>query len=217
MNGGERRLRTAVHTAPIIATKTLLVRAWPAAVPHATGRQDRARTVREAFLEIRKTTLRIQPPDLLQHKYDSVEMNVVLVSLQFEEASRLEPCLGVSLIVAWRMLFICRLGRSHPDWSCEILFDESEWKSVFCVTYPARQLPERPPSLDFILRLIGELGGWVAAPGKQALPGPQTTWIDLQRMHDFARAWNIFGPGAKNKDLYQNNFYNCSDYLGVIL
>lgn len=33
-------------------------------------------------------------------------------SLQFEETSRLEPCLGVYLIVAWRVLLVCRLGRS---------------------------------------------------------------------------------------------------------
>jgi hypothetical protein len=48
-----------------------------------------------------------------------------------------------------------------------------------------------------MLRLIGGLGGWVSTPGKKEMPGPQTVWIGLQRMHDFARAWNTFGPGAK--------------------
>lgn len=251
--GEVTRIRTAAYAAQMIATKTLHVRARPAAVPQAQGKRDRARSAREAFLEIRKVSLRIQPPDLLQQKYDSVEVNVVLVSesspplgetpiewillttlpidtledalrvieyyecrwmieiffktlksgckvesLQFEETSRLEPCLGVYLIVAWRVLFICRLGRSHPEWSCEILFDESEWKSTFRIMYPKKRLPPKPPNLDFMLRLIGELGGWVATPGKAEMPGPQTTWIGLQRMHDFARAWNTFGPGAKN-------------------
>jgi hypothetical protein len=118
--------------------------------------------------------------------------------LQFEESARLEACLGVYLIVAWRVLFICRLGRSHPDWSCEILFDESEWKSTFRVRYTKRSLPSKPPDLGFMLRLIGELGSWVSTPGKKEMPGPKTTWIGLQRMHDFAKAWNLFGPGAKH-------------------
>jgi hypothetical protein len=36
-------------------------------------------------------------------------------SLQFEEMDRLLPCLAVYVIVSWRVLIICRLGRSHPD------------------------------------------------------------------------------------------------------
>jgi hypothetical protein len=120
-------------------------------------------------------------------------------SLQFEETSRFESCLAVYLIVAWRVLFICRLGRSHPDWSCEILFDESEWKSTYRVMYPKRKLPSEPLRLQEMIRMIGELGGWVSTPKKQEMPGPQTTWIGLQRMHDFVRAWNTFGPGAEKK------------------
>ncbi len=45
----------------------------------------------------------------------------------------------------------------------------------------------------------GELGGWVSTPGKKEMPGPQTTWIGLQRVQDFARAWKIFGPDTQNR------------------
>jgi hypothetical protein len=40
-------------------------------------------------------------------------------------------------------------------------------------------------------------GGWVSTPGKKDMPGPQTTWIGLQRVSDFATAWKTFGPDAK--------------------
>jgi len=257
--GEATRIRDAASATAILATKVLHVRARPAAVPQATGKRDRARKGREAFLEIRKTTVHLQVPELLSESFKPVSVNVVLVSesspppgeeaiewlllttlpidsledvlrvieyyecrwmieiffktlksgcevesLQFEESSRLKPCLGVYLIVAWRVLFVCRVGRSHPDWSCEILFDESEWKSVYRVVHPKKALPASPPSLDSMLRLIGGLGGWVATPGKKEPPGPQTTWIGLQRMHDFARAWNTFGPGAKNEQRAKN-------------
>jgi hypothetical protein len=49
-----------------------------------------------------------------------------------------------------------------------------------------------------MIRLVGVLGGWVSTPGKKEMPGPQTTWIGLQRVYDFATAWKTFGPGAKN-------------------
>lgn len=38
------------------------------------------------------------------------------------------------------------------------------------------------------------------APGSRGDSGPQTTWIGLQRVHDFAQAWNTFDPGAKNNE-----------------
>ena len=117
--------------------------------------------------------------------------------LQFEEMNRLLPCLAIYLIVAWRVLMICRLGRNMPETSCELIFDESEWKSTYRIMHPKRALPQKPPSMNEMIRMIGELGGWVATPGKKEMPGPQTTWIGLQRVHDFARAWKMFGPDAK--------------------
>lgn len=120
-------------------------------------------------------------------------------SLQFEEMDRLLPCLGVYVIVAWRVLMICRLGRSAPDMSCEAIFEESEWKSTYRVMHQEDKLPKKPPTLNFMIRLIGELGGWVSTPGKTEMPGPQTTWIGLQRVQDFAQAWKIFGPDAQNR------------------
>ena len=48
-----------------------------------------------------------------------------------------------------------------------------------------------------MILMIGELGGRVATPGKTEMPGPKTTWIGLQRVHDFAAAWKMFGPDAE--------------------
>jgi hypothetical protein len=49
-----------------------------------------------------------------------------------------------------------------------------------------------------MVRLIAQLGGYVNRPNRADPPGPQTLWLGLQRMHDLAWAWNIFGPGASN-------------------
>ncbi|MCL2348597.1 MAG: IS4 family transposase [Planctomycetaceae bacterium] len=118
-------------------------------------------------------------------------------SLQFETMDRLLSCLAVYLIAAWRVLMICRLGRSMPETSCEMIFDESEWKSTYRIMHPEKPLPKKPPSMKEMTLMIGELGGWVATPGKTEPPGPQTTWIGLQRVYDFAIAWKMFGPEAK--------------------
>jgi len=122
--------------------------------------------------------------------------------LRFEKMDRLLPCLAVYLIVAWRVLLLCRLGRDKTETSCEIVFDAAEWKSTYRVMHPKKKLPTSPPTLYAMLRMVGELGGWVASPNREDLPGPQTVWIGLQRVRDLAWAWKTFGPEAQN---YQKN------------
>jgi hypothetical protein len=113
----------------------------------------------------------------------------------FEELDRLLPCVAVYLIVAWRTLMVCRLGRGSPELSCEAVFEPSEWQSVWVVV-KRTQPPATPPALEAMLKLVAQLGGYVNRPGRQDPPGPQTVWLGLQRMYDLARAWETFGPGA---------------------
>ena len=56
--------------------------------------------------------------------------------------------------------------------------------------------PAQPPTLGVFVRLVAQLGGYVNRKRKDA-PGPQTVWIGMQRMHDIANCWLLFGPGAQ--------------------
>ena len=174
------------------------MRARTPAVSCTKKPRQQVRKSRNAELEIRFCRVTMNPPSHLQNEKDAVTMNVVLVSertppqgeqpiewvllttlpistlaevieydatrwmievffktlksgccatsainkveaLPFEEVSRFLSCLAVDLIVSWRVLMICRLGRSIPE----------------------------------------------------------TIGIGLQRVHDFAAAWKMFGPDAE--------------------
>ena len=112
---------------------------------------------------------------------------------QFEYLHRELNAIAVYTIVAWRVMALCRLGRECPDLSCEVLFETSEWKSVYLIV-EKKPLPEKPPTLNQLIRMIALLGGYV--PRKSTEPGTQTLWIGLQRMHDFANCYETFGPNA---------------------
>lgn len=113
---------------------------------------------------------------------------------RFEDVERVLPCLAVYMIVAWRTLFVCRMGRSCPDIDCEAIFEPAEWKSVW-VAINQKQPPEQPPRLAEMVHLIARLGGYVER--KNSEPGVQTVWVGLQRMYDLAWAWESFGPATK--------------------
>jgi hypothetical protein len=117
----------------------------------------------------------------------------------FEYMDRLLTCLAVYVIVAWRTLYVCRLGRSCPEMDCEAVFEPAEWKSVWKVVH-REDPPREPPSLGVFIRLVARLGGYVDRK-RAAPPGPQTLWIGLQRMHDFATCWQLFGPDAQKVHL----------------
>ncbi len=115
---------------------------------------------------------------------------------RFEHVDRLLPCLAMYLIVAWRTMFVCRMGREFPDADCETLFEPSEWKAVWVAVH-GKNPPKKNPRLSDMVHLIAGLGGYVERRNNE--PGPQTVWIGLQRMYDLAWAWDTFGPGAKIK------------------
>jgi Transposase Tn5 dimerisation domain len=114
--------------------------------------------------------------------------------LQFQAESRFQVCLAMYLIVAWRVLYALKLGRECPDMSCEAVFTPAEWQSVYVIAKRAAA-PKKPPTLGVFIPIIASLGGYLGRKN-DGPPGPQTMWIGLQRMRDFAIAWSAFGPVA---------------------
>lgn len=106
----------------------------------------------------------------------------------------LPVCLALYLIVAWRVLYVLKLGRETPDLSCAAVFTEAEWKSVYVIAHRTTA-PPQPPTLGVFLPLLAVLGGYLGRKHHGPL-GSQAMWIGLQRMRDFAIAWSTFGPAA---------------------
>lgn len=117
--------------------------------------------------------------------------------VRLETAERLRPCLMLYRIIAWRVLYVTRLGRACPDLPCDVLFTAAEWKSVCRIVRPAAA-SSSPPTLQEFTRLLGELGGHSNRRG-DGPPGPQALWTGLRRMTDFAHAWHAFGPEAETR------------------
>lgn len=115
--------------------------------------------------------------------------------LQLEREDRLQVCLAVYLIVAWRVLYVLMLGRECPQLRCDLILSEAEWKSVWAITQ-ATVPPQIAPTLEEMIPLIAGLGGYLGRK-QDGPPGPKSMWIGLQRMRDFAIAWIAFGPAKK--------------------
>jgi hypothetical protein len=78
------------------------------------------------------------------------------------------------------------LGRDCPEMPCDVVFAEPEWQAVYIVT-KREPPPEKPPSLDQMVRMVAGLGGFLNRK-RDGFPGVQTLWIGLQRAADFVLA-----------------------------
>lgn len=112
--------------------------------------------------------------------------------LQLETTDRVSACLTLYLIVTWRVQFLTMLGRECPDLSCEAVLSPDEWRAVYTIV-THEPAPKKPPTLGELIPLIASLGGYLNR-NHDSPPGPKAMWIGIQRMRDFALAWNAFGP-----------------------
>lgn len=113
----------------------------------------------------------------------------------FQKYDRLRNSLAIYSLIAWRILYMCRLGRECPDLDCEVVFEPCEWKAVYMTV--KNTIPSEVPKLNEMIRLVASLGGYVIRP--KTNPGIQTLWFGMQRVQDLALAWNKFGPEAQHK------------------
>jgi hypothetical protein len=104
-------------------------------------------------------------------------------ALQLSSMSRIELALALYMITAWRIGYLMRLGRTCPEMDCEAVFEREEWQAAWLVA--RKPLPDKPPKLDEVIRVIAGFGGFLGRKGDGA-PGAKTLWIGLQRVMDFA-------------------------------
>ncbi|MCL2624831.1 MAG: IS4 family transposase, partial [Planctomycetaceae bacterium] len=153
-------------------------------------------TLEEVLAIIRYYTIRW----MIEIYFRTLKSGCRIEERRFETLPQMLACTAIYLIVAWRTLYVCRLGRSCPDIPCDLVFDPSEWQSVWSVTHPGEAIPLRVPPLSEMVRLIASLGGYVARGSVALPPGVETVWKGLQRMRDLAWGWETFGPGKPQRE-----------------
>jgi hypothetical protein len=117
---------------------------------------------------------------------------------QLSDATRIESCLAIDLVVAWRIFWLTKQGRETPDVPCDVFLEEEEWKAL-CATVREAAPPAEPPTLRDAVRMIASLGGFLGRK-RDGEPGTTTLWRGLGRLDDivigYRAARRVFAPDA---------------------
>lgn len=112
---------------------------------------------------------------------------------QLGSACRIEACLAIDMVVAWRVYHLTKLGREVPDVPCSVFFEEAEWIALTAFITKDPVPPAQPPSLREALRMLASLGGFLGRKG-DGDPGTKSLWLGLQRLDDITATAKIYNP-----------------------
>ena len=110
---------------------------------------------------------------------------------QLGQAERIETCLAIDMVIAWRIYYLTKLGRETPDIPCSVFFEESEWKALVVFKTKNPVAPAQPPNLREAIRMIASLGGFLGRKS-DGEPGTKTLWLGLQSLDNITETWKIF-------------------------
>jgi hypothetical protein len=106
----------------------------------------------------------------------------------------LKVCLGIDMVVAWRVFHLTMLSRETPDAPCTVFFTDQEWQALCCYTGRNPIPPKQPPRLVEAANLVGSMGGHL---GRKAdgPPGTQALWRGLQRLEPATQMYIVLTTG----------------------
>ena len=117
---------------------------------------------------------------------------------QLENTERLERCLILDMITAWRTLALSKAGRGeHRQQPVTSWLSEDQWKALWCQIHQRTDPPETPPTIEQAARWVAQLGGFLGRRS-DGHPGAMSIWRGLQRLTDFTRAYTLFAKPQKD-------------------
>jgi hypothetical protein len=110
---------------------------------------------------------------------------------QLETAQRLERVLSLDLVVAWRVLCLCKRAREMPDDPVSHWLPQAQWQALCCYAQRQTTPPQSAPSVRQAVRWLAQMGGFLGRK-RDGEPGPQTLWRGLHKLEAITDMWQLF-------------------------
>jgi hypothetical protein len=117
---------------------------------------------------------------------------------QLESVEQLRRCWMLDVVVAWRIVYLTKMGREAPELPCTVAFEDYEWKALWSFVHRSMELPAQIPALNEVMRMVAGLGGFLGRKG-DGHPGVKSLWLGLQRLNDIASSWLLYVEGQPQR------------------
>lgn len=103
---------------------------------------------------------------------------------RLETFARLERCLTLYSVIAWRLLWMTKMNQKEPNEKCTKIFSPEEWHALYRISNKTKSLPKQIPSIRQSIRWMAQLGGFLARKS-DGEPGITTVWRGWQSLNNF--------------------------------
>ena len=104
--------------------------------------------------------------------------------IQQRTYEKIKPVLLIYSVIAMYIMAVTYIGRILPDTSCDVFFDEDEWKILYRIVNKTKLQPDKPYSMADAVKYLGQLGGYKRAPS-DGPPGLKVIWKGLFKLYEF--------------------------------
>lgn len=112
--------------------------------------------------------------------------------LQLGDIDRVHRALALFMVVAWRVAYLMRMGRTCPDLDAALFFDPDEIRGAYLLN--KKKMPAEPPTLNEVVRLIAQIGGFLGRKS-DGEPGVKTIWQGLDQVFASAETLRALRDG----------------------
>ena len=111
---------------------------------------------------------------------------------QLGHGERLQACLAIDMVVAWRIHHMTKLGREVPDLPAGVYFDQDECQVLIAYEAKHRKRPANAPAptLREAIRMVAKLGGFIGRKS-DGEPGTETLWRGLLYLDGMTTGWRL--------------------------
>jgi hypothetical protein len=102
--------------------------------------------------------------------------------LQERNMEKMKALILMYSVIAVFIMNLTYIARIHPELPCTVLFEDGEWKILYCAAHRTKKVPDRPYTIKEAADYAGRLGGPKRAPS-DGPPGVKTIWAGLQKLY----------------------------------
>lgn len=132
--------------------------------------------------------------------HKALKSGCAIETRQLETAERLQRCLAVFSVIAWRIVFTTMLARACPDAPCTAVLDDAAWQALYCHTHQTTRLPAAPPRLREVVRWIARLGGFQGRT-HDGEPGITVMWKGFQHLAGLTSMYRLMRPSDDRRNV----------------
>jgi hypothetical protein len=152
---------------------------------------EEVNTVEQAFEKVRYYVQRWK----IERFHHVLKSGCAIEKLQERDMEKTKTLILMYSVIAVFIMNLTYIARVNPELPCTILFDEEEWKVLYCVANRTKEAPENPYTIKEAVEHIGNLGGPRRAPS-DGPPGVKTVWRGLQKfytLYDYREMFDFVG------------------------